>query len=139
MITVSMDTATTLLRISFLVGAITDGLAFITMTFPKIGSALFGGDSTKLGAEYRFAMGIGASLMAGWTGLLFWGAINPIERRDILILTLVPVVAGIIAATIFGVRNRVIHKSRAIPLWIHLGFVNILYMFSYGISFCVAS
>lgn len=137
MITVSMDTAKTMLRISFLVGAITDGLAFITMAFPKIGSALFGADSKKLGAEYRFAMGIGASLMAGWTGLLFWGAIKPIERRDILLLTLVPVVAGIIAATIYGVRNRVIHKSRTIPLWIHLGFVNILYMVSYGISFCV--
>jgi hypothetical protein len=139
MITVSTDTATTFLRFSFLIGAITDGLAFITMAFPKIGSALFGGDATRLGAEYRYAMGIGASLMAGWTGLLFWGAIHPMERRDLLILTLVPVVAGIIAVTIFGVRNRVLHKSRAIPLWIHLGFVTILYMVSYGISFCVAN
>ena len=137
MITVTTNTATILLRISFLVGAITDGLAIIPMIFPKIGSALFGADSTRLGAEYRYAMGIGASLMAGWTALLLWGAINPIERRDILILTLVPVVAGIIAATIFGVRNRVIQKSRTIPLWIHLGFVNILYIVSYGSSFCV--
>jgi hypothetical protein len=134
-----MDTATILLRISFLVGAITDGLAFITMTFPKIGSALFGGDSTKLGAEYRYAMGIGSSLMAGWTGLLVWGAINPIERRDILILTLVPVITGIIVATVIAVRNRVILMSRAIPLWIHLGFVSILFMVSYGLSFCVAN
>lgn len=139
MITVSMDTAKTLLRISFLVGAITDGLAFITMTFPKIGSALFGGDSTRLGAEYRYAMGIGASLMAGWTGLLVWGAINPMERRDILILTLVPVITGIIVATVIAVRNRVILMSRAIPLWIHLGFVSILFMVSYGLSFCVAN
>ena len=139
MITVSMNTATTLLRISFLVGAITDALAIIPMAFPKIGSALFGGDSSRLGAEYRYAMGIGASLMAGWTALLFWGAINPFERRDILILTLVPVVTGIIAATVIAVRNRVILMSRAIPLWIHLGFVNILFVVSYGLSFCVAN
>ncbi len=138
MITVSMDTATTLLRISFLVGAITDGLAFITMAFPKIGSALFGGDSTKLGAEYRYAMGIGSSLMAGWTGLLVWGAISPIERRDILMLTLFPVVAGIIAASITAVRNRVVLRSRVIPLWIHLGCVSILFVVSYVLSFCVA-
>jgi hypothetical protein len=139
MIPVSMDTATTMLRISFLVGAITDGLAIIPMAFPRIGSALFGGDSSKLGAEYRYAMGIGASLMAGWTALLVWGAINPIERRDILILTLVPVVAGIIAVTVTAVGNRVVLLSRVIPLWIHLGFMSILFVFSYVLSFFVAN
>jgi len=137
MISVSMDTATTMLRISFLIGAITDGLAIIPMAFPRIGSALFGGDSAILGAEYRYAMGIGASLMAGWTTLLLWGAINPIERRDILILTLVPVVTGIIAATVIAVRNRIVLLSRVIPLWIHLGFMSVLFIVSYVLSFCV--
>ncbi|MGB6409988.1 MAG: hypothetical protein WBF16_02170 [Candidatus Deferrimicrobiaceae bacterium] len=139
MIPVSMDTATTMLRISFLVGAITDGLAIIPMVFPRIGSALFGGDSSRLGAEYRYAMGIGASLMAGWTALLVWGAMNPIERRDVLILTLVPVVAGIIAATVIAVRNRLVLLSRVIPLWIHLGFMSILFVVSYVLSFYVAN
>ena len=138
MITVSMNTATTLLRICFLVGAVTDGLAIIPMIFPRIGSALFGADASRLGAQYRYAMGIGASLMAGWTALLLWGAIHPMERRDILILTLVPVVAGIIAATVVAVRNRVILISRAIPLWIHLGCVSILFVVSYGLSFYAA-
>jgi hypothetical protein len=139
MISVSTDTATTLLRISFLVGAITDALAIIPMVFPRIGSAIFGGDLTRLGAEYRYAMAIGASLMAGWTALLIWGAISPIERRDILILTLVPVIAGIIAATVAAVRNRVVLRSRVIPLWIHLGFLSILFVVSYMVSFCVAN
>lgn len=139
MISVSLDTATTMLRISFLVGAITDGLAIIPMVFPRIGSVLFGGDLTRLGAEYRYAMGIGASLMAGWTALLIWGAISPIERRDILLLTLVPVIAGIIAATVAAVRNRVVLRSRVIPLWIHLGFLSILFVVSYVLSFCVAN
>ena len=139
MISVSMDTAKTMLRISFLVGAVTDGLAIIPMVFPRIGSALFGGDSSRLGAEYRYAMGIGASLMAGWTVLLVWGAINPIERRDILILTLVPVITGITAATLIAVRNRLVLLSRVIPLWIHLGFMSILFVVSYVLSFCVAN
>ena len=139
MIPVSMDTATTMLRISFLVGAITDGLAIIPMVFPRIGAALFGGDSSRLGAEYRYAMGIGASLMAGWTALLVWGAMNPIERRDVLILTLVPVVAGIIAAIVIAVRNRLVLLSRIIPLWIHLGFMSILFVVSYVLSFYVAN
>lgn len=139
MISVSMNTAKTLLRISFLVGAITDGLAILPMAFPRIGSALFGGDLTRLGPEYRYAMGIGASLMAGWTALLFWGAINPIERRDILILTLFPVIFGIIAVTVTAVRNRVVLLSRVIPLWIHLGCMSILFVVSYALSFCVAN
>ena len=139
MISISMDTATTMLRISFLVGAVTDGLAIIPMVFPRIGSALFGGDSSRLGAEYRYAMGIGASLMAGWTALLVWGAMNPIERRDVLILTLVPVVAGIIAATVIAVRSRLVLLSRVIPLWIHLGFMSILFVVSYVLSFYVAN
>lgn len=128
-----------MLRISFLIGAITDGLAIIPMVFPRIGSALFGGDIAKLGVEYRYAMGIGASLMAGWTALLFWGAINPIERRDILILTLFPVIAGIIAATVVAVRNKVVLLSRVIPVWIHLGCLSVLFMVSYALSFCVAN
>jgi len=139
MISVSMDTATTMLRISFLVGAITDGLAIIPMVFPRIGSSLFGGDFTRLGPEYRYAMGIGASLMAGWTALLFWGAINPIERRDILILTLFPVIAGIIAATVMAVRNRVILISRVIPLWIHLGCMSVLFVISYALTFFITN
>lgn len=138
MVAVSMDTAITMLRISFLLGAITDGLAILPMAFPRIGSAIFGGDYTRLGAEYRYAMGIGASLMAGWTALLFWGAVNPFERRDILILTLFPVIAGIIAATIVAVRNRVVLLSRVIPLWIHLGCMSVLFVVSYFLSFCVA-
>ena len=139
MISVSKETAIIMLRISFLVGAITDGLAIIPMAFPRIGSALFGGDVSRLGAEYRYAMGIGASLMAGWTALLIWGSINPIERRDILMLTLFPVVAGIIAASITAVRNRVVLISRVIPLWIHLGCVSILFVASYVLSFYAAN
>jgi hypothetical protein len=114
-------------------------LGMRSFDLPRIGSALFGGDSSRLGAEYRYAMGIGASLMAGWTALLVWGAINPIERRDILILTLVPVVAGIIAATVIAIRNRLVLLSRVIPLWIHLGFMSILFVVSYVLSFYVAN
>ena len=135
---ISFETITLLLRISFYVGAVTDGLAVIPMAFPSIGSALFGGNSSRSNAEYRFAMGIGASLMAGWTLLLIWGSIDPIGRRDILILTLIPVVAGIIVSTAIAVRKHVILLNRAIPVWIHLIFINILFGVSYALSFRVA-
>ncbi len=139
MIAVSGDTVSTLLRVSFLVGAVTDGLAIVPMLFPRIGAALFGGDFSRFGAEYRLAMGIGASLMAGWTALLVWGAVDPVGRRDILMLTLAPVIAGIVAATAAAVRNGVLPLSRVIPLWIHLGFVSVLYVVSYVLSFSISN
>ncbi len=136
---ISFETITLLLRISFIVGAVTDGLAVIPMVFPSIGSALFGGNSSRSNnAEYRFAMGIGASLMAGWTLLLIWGSLDPIGRRDILILTLIPVIIGIVVSTVIAVRKHVFVLNKVIPLWIHLGLVNILYVVSYALSFRIS-
>jgi hypothetical protein len=72
--TVSLETATLLVKVAFLVGAITDGLAVIPMLSRRAGVVLFGGDASREGAAYRYAMGMAAALMAGWTGLLIWGA-----------------------------------------------------------------
>ena len=128
---VSIETTTLLARIAFLVGAITDGLAIIPMLSRRAGAALFGGDSSRNTTEYRYAMGIGASLMAGWTLLLLWGAANPIERRDILILTVCPVIMGIVVATVIAARRGIVRVSRAIPLWIHLTLVSLFYVYVY--------
>jgi hypothetical protein len=123
--------ALTLLRLSFLVGALTDGLAVVPMAHPAVGAALFGGDLERLGVEYGFAMAIGASLMAGWTLLLLWGYRKPVERRGVLIFTLFPAMTGIISATVYGVTRHVILLDRAIPLWIHLGLLSALFAVSY--------
>jgi hypothetical protein len=133
--TVSLETATLLVKVAFLVGAITDGIAIIPMLSRRAGVAIFGGDASKNSAAYRYAMGIGAALMAGWTVLLLWGAANPIERRDILLLTVFPVITGIVLATVVAARNRIVLPSRVVPLWIHLGFVSIFYIVAYVLSF----
>ena len=134
----SNETIITLLQVAFLVGAVTDGLAVIPMLSRRIGTALFGGDRSRDNIEYRFAMGIGAALMAGWTLLLLWGAASPIARRDILLLTVFPVIAGIVLTTVFAVRRGLISLSRTIPLWIHLGVVSMFYIVVYVLSIPVA-
>jgi hypothetical protein len=134
MTSISAETATLLVRIAFLVGAVTDGLAIIPMLSRRAGAVLFGGDASRMNTEYRYAMGIGASLMAGWTVLLLWGAASPIERRDLLILTVFPVITGIVYATTIATRSRLVRVSRIIPLWIHLGFVSLFYVASYVLS-----
>ena len=133
--TVSLETATLLVKVAFLVGAITDGIAIIPMLSRRAGVAIFGGDASKDSAAYRYAMGIGAALMAGWTVLLLWGAANPVERRDILLLTVFPVITGIVLATVVAARNRIVLPSRVVPLWIHFGFVSIFYIVAYVLSF----
>jgi hypothetical protein len=132
--TVSIDTITVLLRVAFLVGAVTDGLAVIPMLSRRIGAALFGGDSSPSNMDYRFAMGLGAALMAGWTLLLLWGAASPLARRDILLLTVFPVIAGIVLATMLAARRKLVSVSRLIPLWMHLGAVSLFSISVYVLS-----
>ena len=42
---------------------------------------------TGTGTDYQLAMYTGAMFMAGWTVLLAWGAIKPVERRSLLLIT----------------------------------------------------
>lgn len=132
--TVSIETATLLVKIAFIVGAVTDGLAIIPMLSRRAGVALFGGDPSRDSAEYRYAMGIAASLMAGWTVLLLWAVASPIERRDVLLLTVFPVITGIVFATAIAARRRIVLVPRMVPLWIHLGAVSLYYVVAYVLS-----
>jgi hypothetical protein len=134
MATLSGESAGLLLRIAFVVGAVTDGLAIIPMLSSRIGTALFGGDPTRATGEYRYAMRIGASLMAGWTLLLLWGAASPFERRGLLVLTVFPVITGIVAASVIAARRSVVRPTRMVPLWIHLFLVSVLYLAAYVLS-----
>ena len=105
---VSIEAITLLLQIAFWLGAVTDGLAVIPMLSRRIGTALFGGDPSRANFEYRFAMGIGAALMAGWTLLLLWGAASQLLRRDLLLLTVFPVITGIVLATVLAARRGLV-------------------------------
>lgn len=44
---------------------------------------------TGTGQDYQLAMYVAAMFMSGWTVLLGWGALQPIERRDLGIENLV--------------------------------------------------
>jgi hypothetical protein len=131
---ISIETATLLVRVAFVLGAATDGLAVVAMVIPRVGTALFGGGSSRTGPEFRYAMGIGASLMAGWTVLLLWAAADPLERRAVLLLTVFPVITGIVIATAIAARRGVVRVRRAVPLWAHLGVVSTFYIVVYVLA-----
>ena len=109
------------LRISYWVGAIADGIATLRMLFPK----------TAYGVEYRYALALGASLMLGWTFLLVWADRKPLERKGVLLLTVFPVITGILLAEIYSVTKGLITFEKMLPTGIFLVVLIALFIFSY--------
>jgi hypothetical protein len=62
-------------------------------------------------------MGMGAALMFGWTALLLRADRRPIERRDVLALTVVPVIAGLAVNEAFGVASGSLSAAFPAPIW----------------------
>ena len=104
-----------LLRAAFLLGAITDGLAVIPMIVPPMASLLWGFDEPT--GAYRFAMGYGASLMLGWTGLLLWAYRRPLERAFVAALT-VFVIYGLVVTEVLAVYAGHVPAWRMVPTWV---------------------
>ena len=120
-----------LLRISYWAGAIVDGVAAMAMIFPALGKKMFGLANFNPGPDYSFAMGMSASLMLGWTALLVWADRDPLTRKGILLLTVFPVIFGIVIAEIIVVASGLIAVGQMIPLWIMQVSLSILFIFSY--------
>lgn len=45
--------------------------------------------------------------MLGWTSLLVWGSLRPIERRGVLLITVIPVMVALIFNTLHGVLTGI--------------------------------
>ena len=57
-----------------------------------------------------------ASLMLGWTILLFWAYKRPIERRFVAVLTML-VIGGLLLTEVIAVRSGTLEAWRMIPTW----------------------
>lgn len=119
------------LRISYWAGAILDALASLSMLFPTLFAATNRLPDFHPGLEYRYAMGMGASLMLGWTGLLLWADRKPLERRGVLLLTLAPVVLGLVLNEIVAVQAGFLSVEATAPVWIAQALISTLFAFSY--------
>jgi hypothetical protein len=104
-----------MLRTAFLLGAITDALDVVPMLVPRMASLLWGFDDQS--GPYRFAMGYGATLMLGWTGLLVWAYQRPTERAFVAALT-VFVIYGLVITEIASVLGGHLPAWRMVPTWI---------------------
>lgn len=74
----------------FWIGTIGDGLLAVEWFAVSLGlvrwpivPSFFVGESEP----YRYAMGVGALFMLGWTVVLYWGSRRPLQRRGLLLIT----------------------------------------------------
>lgn len=94
-----------LIRMILWTGAAADALWAAALVWPPLYVFLTGRALEPPSLNLRLAMGIGASLMAGWTVLLAWAAQSPVERRGVLLITVAPVICGLILVSLFGVLH----------------------------------
>jgi hypothetical protein len=114
-----MTNAIRWLRISYWVGAIVDLIAGVQMAWPPL---------------FAYAMGMGASLMFGWTALLLWADRRPVDRMGVLPLTIVPVIGGLALNEAVGVGSGFLSVMAAAPIWALQAAISALFLVSYGVA-----
>ncbi len=118
------------LRLGYWVGAVLDGILVIPMAYPPLFLWGIGLSESDLGSGYEYLLWQGAPLMLGWTCLLIWADRKPLERRFVMLLTVFPVVFGLVAAGIAAVALDLVAVDRMIPIWVLQTIITAL--FSYG-------
>lgn len=69
--------------------------------------------------------------MAGWTVLLIWADRKPLERKGVLLITVFPVITGIMLAGIYGVLVEMIELKSLIPTFTLQISLITFFLFSY--------
>ncbi len=119
------------IKICFYVGVIVDLLATIPLLSPGVAKSMFGLNNFEPGHDYLYASRIGASLMFGWTLLLLWGSFKPIERKGVLLLTVFPVLAGLLISSVLAVFSGFVEIKFILPLWIFYALIIPAYLIAY--------
>ncbi len=91
-----------LIKVPYWMGIVADAAWAVALMFPGLFGLMAGRPDFDPDLEYRMVMGIGASLMTGWTVLLLWAVRAPIERRAVILITAFPVVFGMFVVALVG-------------------------------------
>jgi hypothetical protein len=113
-----MNRKLTFIKACYYAGVAADFLATVPLLSPEIAKMMFGLAGLKATGDFLYVSRAGASLMLGWTALLLWASLKPVERRGILLLTAFPVLTGLAIASILAVMSGAIEAGYMIPLWV---------------------
>ena len=118
------------LKISCWWGIIADAIMAIQMLFPNL-FIIFMKIKVNMPRDFGFGLRYGVPLMVGWTILLFWVKRNPMERKDVLLITLFPVVAGYTVFQIYSIQDNYTTLVNTIPVFILQTAMSVMFIFSY--------
>jgi len=128
-----LKNSTTWLRISYWVGAIADGIAAAMMLAQAILARPSPLTPYLPEPPYRYAMGLAGSLMLGWTILLLWADRKPVERRGVLMITVV-VVLGLMGSGLYAISAGFMSLAAAGPILVFQALLLALFASSYVAS-----
>ena len=106
-----------LLIISYWIGIIADAAATVLLFMPNVAASVLQPQPFEMSDVYLYVTRVAGALMLGWTVLLFWAVLRPIERSDILLITLVPVVTLLAVAAALVARSKQIPISNLLPMF----------------------
>jgi hypothetical protein len=106
-----------LVRLTYWIGAIVDALAGIQLLLPS-SVVILGFRGLRLPGAAGYPAVIAAVLMFGFSAILVWAHLRTVERRRILVVTLVVVLALAAADIVFGATGMVPWSRLTVPLGI---------------------
>lgn len=95
-----------------LYGSLLDGFMGILMVITTVSPAIILPYSSTE-QNYQGMMGVAASLMFGWTVLLYWASLSPIKRKDVMLMTIFPVVTGLI------MTELLVDSNYLLTIWVY--------------------
>ncbi|MGD8969749.1 MAG: hypothetical protein PVI07_19765 [Anaerolineae bacterium] len=78
-----------------------------------------------------FGMRFGAPVMLGWTVLLVWAALRPLERREVGLLTVLPVMATYTAFFVWIILKGLATPGQLVPAFVSQAVLYGLFGFGY--------
>ncbi len=128
-----------LLRISFWVGAVLDGIYAVNMGLVWLIDQYSGFDPIRLlrfteGLESRYAWGFACVMVASWTILLIWADRKPLPRKEVILLTAFPLVLGLLVDTFFAIAVDLVSWADILLIQLVYVFLIILFTSSYFLT-----
>jgi len=105
-----------LLITSYWIGIVADAAATVLLFSPTVADFALQPQPFEVSAAYLYVTRVAGALMLGWTVLLFWAQLKPIERADILLITLFPVVTLLALAGVLVAKSDQISISSLLPM-----------------------
>jgi len=119
------------IKVVLWLGIIMDLVSCLPLLLPSLGAKMYGLSIVPSGEDYLYVSRMSAVFMFGWTLLLFWAVLKPVERRGVILLTVFPVLIGLALSPLGAVLSGMIKPPSIVPLWIWQGVLSGLFLLAY--------